>query len=63
MENENNSRIPDANYLRKVARAEYRWNHRGEPDPSEGLPKRGISPVDAAITAEETMPGEGTINF
>lgn len=48
---EHRSRIPDAAYLRREARAEYRWNHRGEPDPSEGFPNGKI------------IPEKGTINF
>lgn len=36
-EADRNGGIPDAAYSERVAEAEYRWNHRMEPDPLEGF--------------------------
>lgn len=52
------SKIPDADYLRREARGEFRWNHRMEPDPLEGFVAGSITPgiiepADAPSTAEE----------
>ncbi len=54
------SGMPDANYLRMVARAEFAWNHRMEPDPLEGFEKPSSLQIPET---GEVMPATGSINF
>jgi len=45
--------MPDADYFRSIAEAEYAWFHRMEPDPLEGFkddPHRGTNNVGPEST-------------
>ena len=51
--------IPDARYAERVARQEWAWNHRGEPDPMEEYRKK---PTDRLTRAIEDLSTGAPIN-
>ena len=61
---EHQSGMPDEDYFRMIAQAEYAWSHRMKPDPMEGVP--GYDPIietEPIAESKEGMPTHGTINF